>query len=162
MALTNLSRAADRIRGYMGRVFLWDGSTWVDAGDVMSPQIQIEPVLDEADSQGRQRVTSYDFTAQFSLKTLSSTVKSLLSGNQKQVTIFFSKDPEPENKPTYSAGNWTGVSDGFLIVNAWLVVNASINMAGEGDAYEVQLTFRALPSDAAGLFDGTQNKIVLP
>jgi len=162
MALSNLTRAADRIRGYMGRVYLWSGTAWVDAGDVVSPQIQIEPVLDEADSLGRQRVTAYDFTATFTLKNLASSVRSLLSGAQKQITVFFSKDPNPSSMPTRSGSNWTGVNTGFLIVNAWLNVNASLSMVGEGDSYECQLTFRALPNDAAGLFNGTQNKIELP
>jgi len=165
MPLSNLQRAAANIRGYMGRVWIFNyaNNTFVDGGPVRAPQIQITSVNLEADSEGRTPAVAYDFTITFTLLDMTSTLKNVLSSAVSKATVFFGKSASV-TLPTYNAATdtFTGNTNGFLIVNGWLSVNASVNFAGEGDAYECQLTFRALPSDAAGLFDGTQNKIVLP
>lgn len=165
MALSNLQRAAANIKGYMGHVWIFDYSaqSFVDGGPVRAPQIQIESVNLEADSEGRTPALAYDFTITFTLLDVNSSLKTLLSNAISKATVFFGKSSSA-TLPTYDALNdtFTGNNSGFLIVNAWLNVNASLNFAGEGDAYECQLQFRALPADASALFDGVENKIVLP
>jgi len=165
MPLTSLVRDASKIRAYMGHVWIWNYSnnSWVSCGAVRAPSVQIEPVLRDPDSEGRQVVTSYDITVKFTILDMTNTLRTILGSSNTRATVFFGKSASV-SRPTYNSSTqtFTGNPNGFLFVNVWLSVNAQISFAGEGDAYECTITVRALPADAAAIFDGSENKIVLP
>jgi hypothetical protein len=166
MPLSNLSRAASNIRAYMGRVYISDYTgatpTLTDMGPVRAPRIEIEPVVREADSEGREPVLSYDFTISFVLLELNSTRRTILQNAQRGCAVFFTKTPTVTPPSWDSANNrFNGSANGFLIERVWLQLTANVNFSGEGDAYECRIQFRATPTDAAALFDGTNNALRL-
>lgn len=164
MPLTNLSRIASNIRAYMGRVYISDytGATpsFTDMGPVRAPRIEIEPIVREADSEGREPVLAYDFTISFVLLELNATRRTVLQNAQRGCAIFFTKSPTA-SPPAWDGANnrFNGSPNGFLIERIWLQLTANVNFSGEGDAYECRLQFRATPSAAAALFDGTTNAL---
>ena len=130
--------------GRLGKIYVWDGTSWVDIGHTRNIVVSTETNATERDSFGRAMPLTSDVTLEAVLmQSDEATIKEVLS-ETNYVDVFVANNPNP-TLPANPSGSST---DGIVLNQCSLSVEATIDLGGGETATTIRLRTRKFPNDA--------------
>jgi hypothetical protein len=133
MALTDLSKKAERIEAMIADAFLDDGGTYRSFGILQDVTITFDPVNQDADVAGREKQIAVDISFEIVMEQTADeefgAVADLVQTSGKGDTVKLTKSKT-------DAGS-AGSADGFEIQNIFLSVSGEFDGSGEGSMFTV-------------------------
>lgn len=135
MAISNLAKQAENIEGRISDAFVSrdGGSTYHSLGILQSVSVSFDPVTQEADVAGREKVIAVDVSVEVVMEQTADNefgaVADLVQPTGKGDNVKLTKIP--------TAVADAGTADGYELINTFVAASGEINGNGEGSMFTV-------------------------
>ena len=129
--------------GRLARVYVWNGTSWVDIGSARGITVTSEEQTGDRDVFGRTPSYTANVTAEVILMQNTEVEFKEALSEENEVSVFLSNKPNP----TLPANPNASTTEGIILKNARVQVSGTLDLGGGQSAVTLRFTLRKYPSE---------------